>query len=185
MHCPRCGQQQVSEQVKFCSRCGFLLELIPEILANGGILPQLAELNQNKNKKLLTRKNGLKFGLVWLIFMWFVVAPVGGILDVEELAALGGALGFAGILLSLLVSFLFLDNAAPPYSNTQSVSFRSDYMPQNLSGGNPAQGALPPQQSVPASGYVPPAPGKWQTTNDLAKPPSVTEQTTKLLQKDE
>jgi hypothetical protein len=181
MHCPRCGQQQVSEQIKFCSRCGFLLELIPEILANGGILPQLAQLNQNK--KWLTRKNGLKVGFIWLMFMWFVVAPIGGIADSEELAALGGVLGFAGFILSLIISFMFLENP-PKFANMQNVNFRSDYMPQNLSGNIPSQGALPPQQSAPASSYVPPAPGRWQTTNDLTAPPSVTEPTTKLLEKD-
>jgi hypothetical protein len=59
-------------------------------------------------------------------------------------------------------------------------------MPQNLRGST-QQNALPPQQSVPASSYVPPppAPGNWHTTNDLVAPPSVTEPTTKLLQKDE
>jgi hypothetical protein len=181
MHCPRCGQQQASDQVKFCSRCGFLLELVSEVLAYGGTLPQLAELN--KNKRLLTRKNGLKFGLVWLIVMWFVVAPIGGISGVDELAALGGVLGFAGIILSLLISFLFLDNK-PDYSTASTAGFRSNTMPQNLSG-SAAQNALPPQQSVPASSYIPPQPGKWQTTNDLITPPSVTEQTTKLLQEDE
>lgn len=181
MHCPRCGQQQVTEQIKFCSRCGFLLELIPELLVNGGILPQLVELNQNK--KWLTRKTGLKLGLIWMIFMWFVITPLGGIIDVDELSALGGVLGFAGMILSLIISFMFLENP-PKFANTQNVNFRSDYMPQNLSGNVPSQGALPPQQSVPASSYVPPAPGRWQTTNDLTAPPSVTEPTTKLLEKD-
>lgn len=184
MHCPRCGQQQASDHVKFCSRCGFLLELVSDVLANNGTLPQLAELN--KNKKWLTRKNGLKFGLLWLVVMWFVVTPFGAIIDVEEIAALGGILGFAGILLSLLISFLFLDNK-PDYNSAavSSVGFRSDYMPQNLSGAQQQQNALPPQQSVPASSYIPPAPGRWQTTNDLTAPGSVTERTTKLLEKDE
>lgn len=182
MHCPRCGQQQVSEQVKFCSRCGFLLELIPEILVNGGILPQLADLN--KNKKWLTRKNGIKLGVIWAIIMWFFLTPFFAILDApEELIAITAVAGFAGTVLLMLISFLYLDNK-PKFSNSQ-VSFRSDAMPQNLSG-NAGQNALPPQQSVPASAYVPPPAGKWQTTNDLsASVGSVTEQTTKLLEKDE
>ena len=43
MHCPRCGQQQISDQTKFCSRCGFQLGLVSELLMNGGFLPQLAD----------------------------------------------------------------------------------------------------------------------------------------------
>lgn len=179
MHCPRCGQKQVSEQVKFCSRCGFLLELIPDILANGGILPQLAELN--KNKKRLTRKNGIKFAVLWTVVMWCLV-PLFGVAGAEDLAGACAILGFTGGVILMLISFMFLENK--PRFNTQSVNFRSDYMPQNLSGNAQSQGTLPPQQSVPASSYVPPAPGKWQTTNHLT-PGSVTEQTTKLLEKDE
>ncbi|MEJ7699628.1 MAG: hypothetical protein WKF71_08300 [Pyrinomonadaceae bacterium] len=57
MFCPRCSQEQVSSETKFCSRCGFPLGLVSEILAHGGFLPQLAELYQDK--KILTRKNGL------------------------------------------------------------------------------------------------------------------------------
>ena len=44
MYCPRCGQQQVSEEIKFCSRCGFPLGLVSEIIMHGGFLPQLADL---------------------------------------------------------------------------------------------------------------------------------------------
>ncbi|MGI8494455.1 MAG: zinc ribbon domain-containing protein [Pyrinomonadaceae bacterium] len=183
MHCPRCGQQQVSDNVKFCSRCGFLLELIPEILANGGILPQLAELN--KNKKWLTRKNVIKTGLVWMIFMWLVVAPLGGISNVDEITALGGILGFAGIVLSFVIAFLFL-NKESKFTNSH-VSFRTDAMPQNLSG-NASQNALPPQQSVPISSYTPPPPANANRcdTGDFLSPlPSVTDPTTKLLKKEE
>jgi hypothetical protein len=183
MHCPRCGQQQVSDQVKFCYRCGFLLGLVSEVLANGGTLPQLAELNQNK--KFLTRKNGIKTAVMWTIVMWFLLVPVFGILDVEELAGAAAVLGFAGGIILMLLSFFFLENPKAAY-NSQAVNFRSDYMPQNLSGNAQGQNALPLQQSVPASTYVPPQQlGRWQTTSDLTAPGSVTERTTKLLEKDE
>ena len=58
MHCPRCGQQQISDQTKFCSRCGFQLGLVGELLENGGFLPQLAELHKGKTP-LFSRKNGV------------------------------------------------------------------------------------------------------------------------------
>ena len=181
MHCPRCGQQQASDYVKFCSRCGFLLELIPEILANGGSLPQLAELEKG-NKKLLTRRNGVKLAVMWTIVMWFLFVPFFGMLDIDELAGAAAILGFAGGVILMLISFLFLEST-PKYSKPQ-VGFRSDAMPQNLSAGA-QQNALPPQQSVPASSYIPPKPGSWQTTSDLTTPGSVTEPTTRLLNEDE
>lgn len=181
MYCPRCGQQQISEQVKFCSRCGFLLELIPDILANGGTLPQLMELINKK--KFLTRKNVIKFGIIWMIFMWFIVTPIGGVTGIDELAAFGAILGFGGFVLSMLVAFLFLEKA-PRFSN--NVSFRTDQMPQNLGGNVGGHNMLPSQRTIPVDGYVPPVkPGNWHTTNDLTMPGSVTEQTTKLLEKEE
>jgi hypothetical protein len=181
MHCPRCGQQQASDYVKFCSRCGFLLELIPEILANGGVLPQLAELEKG-SKKLLTRRNGIKLAVLWTILMWVLFLPFFGILGADELAGAAFFLGFGGGVILLLISFFFLEST-PKFPKIQA-GFRSDAMPQNLAGGS-AQNALPPQQSVPVSSYIPPQPGKWQTTSDLTTPGSVTEQTTKLLKEDE
>jgi hypothetical protein len=178
MFCPTCGQQQASAEIRFCSRCGLPLELISEIVANGGSLPRLDELS--KKKKWLTRINVLKFGLIWMTFWWFVVAAIGAIAELDGLPELGGVLGFAGIIFSLLIAFVFLDKEQPAQS--QNVNFRSDEM-QNLRGAA-RQNALPPQQSVPASSYIPPQPGGWKT-NDLTAPGSVTERTTKLLSEDE
>jgi hypothetical protein len=44
--------------------------------------------------------------------------------------------------------------------------------------------ALPGQQSIPASSYAAPRTGAWKDTNDL-EPSSVTESTTRLLDKEE
>ena len=52
-----------------------------------------------------------------------------------------------------------------------------------LFGKKKEQNALPPSESIPTSGYVPPNQSNWRDTNDLAQP-SVTEGTTKLLEKD-
>ena len=46
MHCPRCGQQQISNETRFCSRCGFQLGVVSELLLHDGYLPQLAQLEQ-------------------------------------------------------------------------------------------------------------------------------------------
>jgi len=32
MHCPKCGQQQVSDEMRFCSRCGFALGIVTELI---------------------------------------------------------------------------------------------------------------------------------------------------------
>lgn len=184
MHCPRCGQQQVSEEIKFCSRCGFPLGLVSEILANGGFLPQLADLH-NKSKKWLTRNFGLKIALIWFLLICFILVPLAAITRAPGGVIAGLAiLGFCGGLLLTTLSFLFLQKETKPYQGQNEFS-NENYAPQFLSG-NRNQTALPPPTSQPVSSYAPPSAGSWKApdTGDLV-PHSVTKGTTKLLQKDE
>ncbi|HYP51045.1 MAG TPA: hypothetical protein VEQ34_08905, partial [Pyrinomonadaceae bacterium] len=74
MFCPNCGQQQATEQMRFCSRCGFPLGLVTEILANGGFLPQLAAINDKK--RLFTRRKVFLFGLVWFLLFILIIIPI-------------------------------------------------------------------------------------------------------------
>ena len=75
MHCPSCGQEQASVEIKFCSRCGFPLGLVSEILAHGGFLPQLAELHKSRKPKF-TKKHGVIFSVFWFMFFLFLMAPL-------------------------------------------------------------------------------------------------------------
>lgn len=183
MHCPRCGQQQVSEEIKYCSRCGFPLGLVSEILANGGFLPQLADLNK-KGKKFLTRNFGLKISLLWFLVICFILVPLAAITKAPGNVVAGlSIIGFCGTLFLAALSFLFLPK--PDKSLPQQNDYPAENTAPQFLRGNQAQTALPPQTSQPVSSYVPPA-GSWKApeTGDLV-PSSVTEGTTKLLQKDE
>jgi hypothetical protein len=178
MHCPACGQQQVSNETKFCSRCGLPLGLVAELLAHGGFLPQLAELNKKK-KSLLTRRNGLGFSLIWFIFWLLIMAPLGGIANVEEFAAFSAIMGIFGGLILMVSSLIFLKKEVPGFAFSQQQLYgQQQHMPAA------GYSALPPQQSVPASAYTTPGAGRWRDTNDL-EPSSVTESTTRLLKEDE
>jgi hypothetical protein len=180
MHCPGCGQQQISSETKFCSRCGLPLGLVSEVLAHGGYLPQLAELNKKK-RSLLTRKNGLAFSLIWFLFFLFIVTPFWAIVDVEELAGISAVFGIFGGFILMLVSLIFFKKARSlPATN---IAWMGAGAQQNLQG-QPGYSALPPQQSIPVNAYGAPQAGNWRDTNDL-QPTSVTEGTTRLLEKDE
>jgi hypothetical protein len=183
MHCPRCGQQQVTEEIKFCSRCGFPLGLVSEILAHGGFLPQLADLH--KSKKWLTRNFGVKISLIWFLLINFILVPLAAITRAPGGVVAGLAvIGFCGGLLMTALSFLFLQKENKTFFGQTAVP-SDNSAPQYLSG-NQNQTALPPQTSQPVSSYAPPLAGSWKApdTGDLV-PHSVTEGTTKLLQKDE
>ena|ERR1041385_8899023 len=62
MYCPNCGQQQVSDEMRFCSRCGFALSGLAEWLA-GGILVRRAEEPRalSRRRKAIRRAAKLMF----------------------------------------------------------------------------------------------------------------------------
>lgn len=156
------------------------LDLVAEVVANNGSLPNLSELLSKK--KWLTRKNGLKFTAVWFVSVVLLLLPLAGITGApEEVMGSLAVIGIFGSLLLILLSFLFLPkaiqlNVAVPVQQNDSGQ------PQFIGGRQ--QQALPPQQSIPASAYSAPAPGSWRDTNDL-QPTSVTEGTTRMFKERE
>jgi hypothetical protein len=154
------------------------LTLVSEVLVHGGYLPQLAELEKTSGT-IYTRKNGVVFSLFWLIFWLLVMAVVfGGIFRINILGELFSVIGIFGGLLIFLFSLFFLKkgpkNLAPgPYTQQSTPGLYGQSTP-----------ALPPQSSIPTAAYAHPGAGSWRDTNDL-EPRTVTEGTTKLLEKDE
>jgi hypothetical protein len=183
MHCPRCGQQQISDQTKFCSRCGFQLALVSELLENGGFLPQLAELRKGKSS-LFTRKNGVIFSVLWFIFFVMMVPAFFGLANEDEAAGVSAVFGIFTTMMLLILSLSVLKRAPKPFE-IAAYQMPPTQPPAPLYG-NPQMGALPPQQTQPASSYTAPA-GNWRgpDTGELTRPGSVTESTTRLLKKDE
>src|SRR6187397_2720656 len=183
MHCPRCGQQQISDQTKFCSRCGFQLGLVSELLENGGFLPRLAELNKTKST-FFSRKNGVLFSVLWFIFWVMMMPAFFGIANEDEAAGVSAVFGLFSTMMLLILSLSVLKRAPKAYE----IPVHQIPVPPPAPGlyGNQQLGALPPQQSEPASSYTAPA-GNWRApdTGDLVRPGSVTESTTRLLKKDE
>jgi hypothetical protein len=184
MFCPVCSQEQVSDEVRFCSRCGFLLTGVSQVIANGGVFPQMS--NNNDPNAISPRKKGIKQGAL-LLFLSFIVVPLLAIVTIAAEAepffvVAAFILTFVAGILRMLYAFLF--ESKSPGAVSENVLPDSI---QNILPGKKSQSALPPQQGVPAASYVPPvAAPNWRETNDLMqKPPSVTDSTTKLLQKEE
>ena len=180
MHCPRCGQQQVSEQTKFCSRCGFQLGLVAELLNNGGVLPQLNELYK-KRPKFFSKKNGVIFSALWFIFFVMMLPAFFGIANAEDAAGISAVFGLFTTMMFLVISLAALPSSKPRFQLPDQASLPD--RPHELYG-PAAMNALPPQQSQPASSYAPPAGGWKADTADFSRPGSVTEGTTRLLEKE-
>lgn len=182
MHCPRCGQQQSSSIIKFCSRCGFQLGLVGELLANDGTLPQLAEL-YNKRSGIFTKKNGLIFSVMWFIVFVMMFPALFGVLGADELSGLSAIFGLFSAMIMAVGSLAFLKSSSE-VNFERMLPNGSDRTAPNIAAPEPA--ALHGQRTQPASSYIPPE-GNWKAsdTGEFAIPGSVTDGTTKLLKKDE
>jgi hypothetical protein len=180
MFCPVCGQQQVSEETRFCSRCGFPLTNVASVITNGGAAPQLSSA-ETKSNELTPRKRGLKQGL-FIFLLTFLVVPIVAILTIWAnaepfMVAISAITLFVGGLLRMAYALLF--ESSEPHGKTLEENVLTTA--QNVLGKRQSANALPPQQSIPVETYAPPKQGNWRDTNDLNTTTSVTEHTTKFL----
>ena len=58
MYCPRCGQEQLSTDLRFCSRCGLNLQAVPHLLTTGGLLPVVGD----APGEITPRRRGMRLG---------------------------------------------------------------------------------------------------------------------------
>lgn len=180
MFCPRCGQEQISNETRFCSRCGFLLTGVVELIANDG---NSALAVQNSLKGDSPRKRGLKQGFFFFL-LTFLVVPIITILTVwsrsEPFAVVIASIIFAvGGLLRMAYGMLF-ESSDPIERTVEQTVYQTT---QNLLNRKQNPHALPAQQSIPVENYAPPKYGNWRETNDLV-PNTIIDETTKLLEKD-
>jgi len=179
MFCPRCSQQQATDSMRFCSRCGFPLEGTALLLAYGGMVPQFQPLEGEQ--KISPRRRGVKQGAL-IFLLGAVIVPAMGVLygwtDINVfgfLTAISAVLLFIGGLLRVLYAALF-EEGAPSRSFAPPVS----YAPPAITSSTPRMSALPPATANPTVG--------WRTrpqTAEIVQPPSVTDNTTRLLDRSE
>jgi hypothetical protein len=168
MYCPQCSQEQVAEEMRFCSRCGFPLTIVSQLVRNGGAL---AGFDAETKGQLSPRQKGVRWGAILMIVSVLLV----------PLAALMTALedGFFVLFIPLFLIFVFglarllhayllaqktpTENASPPAAKIKWLSGAS-------------QSALPAGQSIPPANWRQPV-----NTAEMGQPLSVTENTTRLL----
>lgn len=149
------------------------------LLENLGIIPQLASdpAQTHKQRRRIIKESVLLTLPAWAIglsstLLW----NIGG--SFETVAKVGSLvfflLGFVG-LLRFLYAVLFVKDAIQSPSTTTLPGART--MPEN-----PTRAALPSARSVPVSDYSPGDYSPRSKTKELVSPPSVTENTTRLLE---
>lgn len=185
MFCPQCGQQQVTGIVRFCSRCGFPLDGVIQLLGSGGMLPVYRG-PDDPPPQPSPRRRGVKQGGI-LFLSGILIVPLLGVLSsftpsstfLEILVAIAALICFLGGPLRMLYAGIF-EEGAPTRMLHPGIR---PYIPAQM----PAPQFVSPAQkaALPPPPMQPPVSWRRPITAELANPPSVTENTTRLLDKEE
>jgi hypothetical protein len=174
MFCPKCSQQQISDETRFCSRCGFELNVVKALLSSD-TLPQTAETSKIDRS---LRKRDMTIGAALMFLFAFIVAAITVDLPPSHSARIL-LLICAWFALSLLINikpmiryFLRADDSPPAESDFSVLKTVSKFVSRNKK-------ALPEARGIPADDFAMPV----VNTAEMVKPPSITERTTNLLDK--
>src|SRR5438045_8577541 len=136
MFCPRCGQQQATDSMRFCSHCGFSMEGVMHLLAHGGMLPQYQPQGE---KTISARRKGVKQGAS-LMLIGAILVPIFGLMSgfapgrLENVfaffAALSAIICFVGGPLRMLYAAIFEQGAPAQYQFPTQTSFAPPALPQ-------------------------------------------------------
>ena len=168
MYCPQCSQEQVAEEMRFCSRCGFPLTIVSQLVRNGGTL---AGFDAETKGQLSPRQKGIRWGAILMIVSVLLV-PLAAVLTALED-------GFFVLFIPLFLIFVFglarllhayLLAQKTPTENANPSAAKTKWLPGT------SQSALPGGQSIPPTNWRQPV-----NTAEIGQPLSVTENTTRLL----
>ena len=163
MHCPQCGQEQISGENRFCKNCGFSLEGVRELLAAGNASPTPDK--ESRKPAPSARREGVRQGVI-LLFVFMVAAPSGQFIGGQKGTLLPAIIFMAG-LMRILYALIFQEGA-PKKKPDNSLPDVDPITTEQLGEARRAA-ALPPPQSVPVFS------GRRMDTAEMVSPPSVTE----------
>ena len=179
MFCPQCGQQQATGVIRFCSRCGFPLDNVIQLLNAGGMMPVYRD--PGEPVPISPRRRGVKQGGLMLLLgavlvpLFAVIAEFSNATFPQILAAFAAIICFIGGPLRMLYAAVFEEGAPNPMRMYGPPITKPQFGPPPMH-----NQALPPPAARSASGWR-----SRPNTAELVNPPSVTENTTRLLEKED
>jgi hypothetical protein len=182
MYCPKCSQEQISDEVRFCPRCGFQLDALKLMLAENqnGLAISEAE---RETQLLSTRKRDVLIGATIMLvaaisIVLLMISSVAG--TPWQAVIIPLLLVWIGIVSVILLSGHAAREITSLFSKDDSAS-PSQIVSKLIGRLNPTAShqALPPVQSEPISDF-----GSWRVNAaGLVQPTSITEHTTNSLNK--
>ena len=178
MYCPKCSQQQVSDEVRFCSRCGFSLSAVRELIAgDGGALAALGA--EARAWQLSRSQRGVRKGARIMLASLALTLVVGLLTAIDDdlaplllLPVLCFVVGFARVLYGVFLA----EKRARRVKGVAPQPHVAPMMPGQL-GAAARSPELSPPRVAPIGSFT----AQRVETAEMVQPPSVTENTTKLL----
>lgn len=174
--------------MRFCSRCGFPMEGAMQLLASGGTLPIYYP--PQGEKTISPRRKGVKQGVL-LFLIGAVLVPLLGVFAsfapgrigtaFEFFTAAAAILCFMGGPLRMLFAAIFEEGAPTrQFIAPHSQQYPHSYAPPVIAPQPARVSALPPAAVNTAASWR-----QRPQTAEIQPPPSVTDHTTRLLDKSE
>jgi len=167
MYCPKCSQQQVSDELRFCSRCGFSLIAVKELIESSSVPIDPGAAQLARKQRVIRRGAWMMLAsLALTVFVGLLTAIDDDFVVLMLFPALCFVLGF----LQVLYGVFLADRRAARLKQPQPVT--------------PAQLNTPPARPelyAPRVGPVESFSGQRVKTAEMVQPASVTENTTRLL----
>lgn len=175
MYCPKCSQEQVSEEMRFCSRCGFSLSAVRELVVSENTLVE-----KGAGAQTGERSCGQKAVLrgAWMMLAGLVLTIFVGLLSaVDDDFAVFFLLPFFCFVFGVVSVFygVFLADKRA----RKKAALKANVVPM-MPGQTGIPAALPAARITPIESF----PSKRGATAEMIQPPSVTENTTRLLDED-
>ena len=173
MHCPRCGHQQNSDEIRFCTKCGLEISDFKELL-----VPERRKTNAERKSEI---NKATRQGLT-MVFSGFVVILILAIL--RDFFAVPKSLFAISVLIFIIGGAIRM--SFPSLFGKNNLTKSEDDLPEidletkKLSGKQIDNKTLPEAEYRPPVNFEP----KNYDTNELTAPSSVTEDTTKSLAKE-
>ena len=171
MYCPKCSQSQVSAEMRYCSRCGFPLANVAVLLNHEGAIPQSDQLEPVPGSPWarIAIEGAILAIIAWAIGIcatfWFDSGrPYEVIAQFATVMFFG--VGMAGALRFLYAFLVLRDRVLARPQPTQGMS------PADKN----TRAALPVGQQASIGDWT-----RQPNTREMVSKPSVTENTTRLL----
>ena len=166
MYCPRCSHEQVAEETRFCSRCGFPLTIVSQLVANDGVF---AVPEMKGEGRLSPRQRGLRQGGILLSSSMLMAAFAAIMTGIKPIllfwVTLLSVIGVARV----LYAFLFEQGKHMETEVSPGGAIELQQLPASRS-------SLPSHQHIPVTDW-----GRPLNTSEISQPSSVTDRTTKLF----